>query len=167
MLQKTYTVDYLTKEVRKNDGEVRQYLVEHSHDPIISPEDYERVQRELKRRERHSAAPKCDSPLAGKLICESCGCICGHKVWHNRANTRRYNVWYCTHRYNKGGQCQSPVLRESEIHVAFEKLLQNLGIKNAKYSGNKWLELVENVTVCADKRLVFRLTDGREAIIVL
>lgn len=31
LLQKTYTVDFITKEVRKNNGEVRQYLIEHSH----------------------------------------------------------------------------------------------------------------------------------------
>jgi hypothetical protein len=32
VLQKTYTVDYLTKEKRKNDGEVKKYFVENSHE---------------------------------------------------------------------------------------------------------------------------------------
>ena len=47
LLQKTYTVDYLTKEVRKNNGEVMSVRVHNSHDPIIEPEVFDRVQEML------------------------------------------------------------------------------------------------------------------------
>mgnify|MGYP003851864741 CR=1 FL=1 len=35
LLQKTYTVDFLTKKRLKNDGQVPQYYVEESHPAII------------------------------------------------------------------------------------------------------------------------------------
>ena len=44
LLQKTFTVDYLTKEVRKNNGEVPSVRVRNSHEPIIEPEVFDRVQ---------------------------------------------------------------------------------------------------------------------------
>lgn len=37
LLQKTFTVDYLTHRTKKNEGEVTQYYVTGSHEPIIDP----------------------------------------------------------------------------------------------------------------------------------
>ena len=48
--QKTFTVDYLLKERRKNKGELPQYYVQNLHEPIISKELYYLVQQERKRR---------------------------------------------------------------------------------------------------------------------
>lgn len=42
--QKTFTVDYKTKKVRKNNGELPQYLVKDSHPAIIDPERFDRIQ---------------------------------------------------------------------------------------------------------------------------
>ena len=42
-LQKTYTVDYLSKKVRKNNGERTIYEVSCSHEPIIQPDLFDRV----------------------------------------------------------------------------------------------------------------------------
>lgn len=73
LLQKTYTVDYLAKEKRKNDGEMRQYLVERSHDPIIAPEVFDRVQQELAGRSPYRQKIRNSSPLCNKIICGECG----------------------------------------------------------------------------------------------
>lgn len=57
--QKSYTVDFLTKKKKINEGEIPQYYVEGNHEAIISPEVFEQVQRELERRKssngRHTA----------------------------------------------------------------------------------------------------------------
>ena len=37
LLQKVYTVDFLSKKKKVNEGEVPQYYVEGSHDAIIEP----------------------------------------------------------------------------------------------------------------------------------
>lgn len=50
MLQKTYTVDFLTKKRVDNNGEVPQYYVEESHLAIIDKEMLEVVQLEMERR---------------------------------------------------------------------------------------------------------------------
>ncbi len=50
LLQKVFTEDYLTKRKKKNKGEVSQYYVEGSHEPIIPPKIFDEVQAELERR---------------------------------------------------------------------------------------------------------------------
>lgn len=52
LLQKTYTVDFLTKKRVKNDGEVPQYYVKESHPAIIEREIWEAVQLEMQRRKK-------------------------------------------------------------------------------------------------------------------
>ena len=44
LLQKKFTIDFLQKKMKPNEGEVPQYYVEHSHPPIIPPDEWERVQ---------------------------------------------------------------------------------------------------------------------------
>ncbi|NEW66872.1 recombinase family protein [Carnobacteriaceae bacterium zg-84] len=50
LLQKSFTVDFLTKEKKKNEGEIPQYYVTGNHEAIISPSTFDRVQRLLERR---------------------------------------------------------------------------------------------------------------------
>ena len=39
---------------KQNEGEVPQYYVEHSHEPIITPEEFDKVQAEFEQRKRIS-----------------------------------------------------------------------------------------------------------------
>lgn len=50
LLQKTFTVDCISKKVQKNNGERPMYLVTNHHDPIIDRDTFNRVQQELARR---------------------------------------------------------------------------------------------------------------------
>lgn len=50
LLQKTYTVDFMTKKRVINKGIVPQYYVEDDHEPIIPKELFYRVQEEIMRR---------------------------------------------------------------------------------------------------------------------
>lgn len=52
LLQKTYTVDFLTKKRVENNGEVPQYYVEDSYPAIIEKEMWEAVQLEIERRRK-------------------------------------------------------------------------------------------------------------------
>lgn len=167
LLQKTYTVDYLTKEKRKNNGEMRQYLVERSHDPIIDPEVFDRVQQKLAERSPYRQKIRNSSPLCNKIICGECGAFYGHKVWHNRAGTERYDIWYCNERYKGGDKCSTPTLREHEIKTAFAEALRQSGNADTKFSEAKWRELVENVTVLPERKLDFLLTDGKKIQVAL
>ena len=50
IINKTFTVDCLTKEIRKNNGERPKYYIENNHPAIIDAETFGRVQEELARR---------------------------------------------------------------------------------------------------------------------
>ena len=158
LLMKTYTVDYLTKEKRKNTGEVRQFLIENSHDPIIEPEIFDQVQNKLKRHCANRTKIRSGSPFANRIICGDCGEFYGHKVWHNRNNTNRYDVWYCNHKYDKG--CGTPVIREEDIKRAFASALEKSGAGETDYSEERWKGVIQSVTVYANNRMRFTFTDG-------
>ena len=50
LLQKSFTIDFLSHKTKPNQGEVPQYFIEGNHDAIIDPVIHAQVQRELKRR---------------------------------------------------------------------------------------------------------------------
>lgn len=52
LLQKYYIPDPLTKEIRKNKGELPQYFIQDDHTPIVSREVFAAVQKERGRRDR-------------------------------------------------------------------------------------------------------------------
>lgn len=56
LLQKEFTVDFLQKKMKKNEGEVPQYYVEGNHEAIISPQVFDLVQAELERRKHVSGS---------------------------------------------------------------------------------------------------------------
>ena len=117
LLQKKFTVDFLTKKSKVNEGEVPQYYVENSHPAIIEPEKFDLVQYELKRRKEDGRFTSCLHPFSGKLICGECGGIYGSKVWHSNTPHRAL-VWQCNEKH-RGQHCKTPHLTEAEIKTAF------------------------------------------------
>jgi hypothetical protein len=119
ILQKKYTVDFLSKKQKVNQGEVPQYFVENSHPAIISPATYELVQDEIRRREQlgYSIRSKL---FTGQIICGECGDFYGAKVW-NTGSKYRSIVWHCNGRYRQKGvrACHTPHLPEESLKAAF------------------------------------------------
>ena len=119
LLQKGFTVDFLQHKMKKNNGEVPQYFIEHSHEAIIPPDEWELVQIELARRkslERHYTGK---SIFSARLICEDCGGFYGSKIW-NSTNKYRRVVWQCNNKFkNKDRHCQTPHLNEDDIKERF------------------------------------------------
>ena len=50
MAQKTFTIDYLTKTRKENQGELQKYYVENAHEEIIPREIFYKVREELHQR---------------------------------------------------------------------------------------------------------------------
>ena len=117
LLQKRYTVDFLTKKQKVNMGEVPQYYVANSHPAIIAPEIFDLVQYEFKRRKKDGRWTSCTYPFSGKIICGECGGIYGSKVWHSN-NPNRVLVCHCNVKH-RGRKCRTPHLTEAEIKTAF------------------------------------------------
>lgn len=73
LLQKKYTVDFLSKKQKINEGEVPQYYVEGSHEGIVTAEVFDLVQYELHRRKSLNTSYCSKSPFSSRLICGECG----------------------------------------------------------------------------------------------
>lgn len=120
LLQKRYTVDFLTKKKKINEGEVPQYYVEGSHDAIITPAVFDAVQKQMAvwhlGKNRHSSM----SIFSSKIKCGDCGSWYGSKVWHSNDKYRRV-VWQCNHKFDGKKKCTTPHLDEEAIKESFLK----------------------------------------------
>lgn len=122
-LQKTYTRDFMDKRRKKNNGVKQAYYVKDSHPAIISPEDYEKVEQELRRREINRGSKKektnCKYVLSDILVCAECGTPYRRASWKGQYNEPRY-VWRCDNRLRHGTKyCKkSPTIEEKILHKA-------------------------------------------------
>lgn len=125
LLQKCYTVDFLTKKRKKNEGEVPQYYVKNSHEAIISPEVYDLVQAEIKKRAQSPRIFSSSSPFSSKIECAECGSFYGSKVWHSNSKYRRV-VWRCNAKYKDKEKCKTLHVYEEKIKEEFVKAFNTL-----------------------------------------
>jgi DNA invertase Pin-like site-specific DNA recombinase len=118
LLQKGYTVDFLTKERKRNNGEVQQFYVKNSHPAIIPPDIFDIVQAEMKKRKSNGLRQSGLSHFSSKLICGSCGSFYGPKVWHSNSRYRQ-TVWQCNSKHKKGAGCNAPHIKETTLEAVF------------------------------------------------
>ena len=118
LLQKKFTVDFLTKKTKINEGEVPQYYIEHSHEAIIPPDEFELVQAEFLRRKALGKQYNSKSIFAARIICGDCGNFYGSKVWHSTSKYRRV-IWRCNHKFDGTCQCNTSHLYEDTIKEKF------------------------------------------------
>lgn len=99
ILQKTYTDS--RRKRHKNEGQVDQWYIAENHQPIVSPEQWDKVQEILQKRSEHlqmPAPPKPDKPrssrntypLSNLIYCP----ICGEKLIHKWGKGRN-EYWAC------------------------------------------------------------------------
>ncbi len=126
LLQKKFTVDFLQHKMKDNNGEVPQYYIEHSHDAIIPPEDWELVQLEMARRKSLGRRYSGNSVFGARLICEDCGGFFGTKTWNSTSKYKR-TIWQCNDKFkDKNRRCTTPHLNENDIMVRFIKAYNTL-----------------------------------------
>ena len=116
--QKCFTVDFLTKKRKVNEGEVPQYYVKHSHEPIITPEEFDKVQTELARRKQISRQYSGKSIFSSRIVCGDCGSYFGSKVWNSTSKYRRV-IWQCNSKFKGEHKCETPHLDEETIKARF------------------------------------------------
>lgn len=129
LLQKWYKESCLTRNCKKNNGELPQYYVENNHEGIISKEVFGRVQEEMARRankrkattqigERTKGKYSALYALTEKLVCGECGTPYRRCTW--TASGKKRIVWRCIARLEHAKKyCKkSPTLDEYNIHEA-------------------------------------------------
>jgi DNA invertase Pin-like site-specific DNA recombinase/regulator of replication initiation timing len=124
LLQKGITVDFLTKKRKVNEGEAPQYFVKDSHEAIISPEVFEMVKLEMKRR-REVPGYKGKNVFCAKLICGECGSPFGAKVWHS-TDKYRCVIYRCNAKYDNGHKCSTTHFTEEDIQTRFTEAVNRL-----------------------------------------
>lgn len=117
LLQKSYTVDFLTKKKKMNEGEIPQYYVRDNHEAIIAPETFEMVQTLMATRKRGKNRLSSVSIFSSKIKCADCGSWYGPKVWHSNDAYRKV-IWQCNHKF-EGEKCGTPTLTEDKIKELF------------------------------------------------
>jgi len=125
LLQKRFTVDFLTKTIKDNEGEVPQYYVENSHPAIIDPDEFDAVQVEMERRKKLGRPTACQSPLSTKLVCGDCGGFYGSKVWSSNTKYRKI-IWQCNNKYKGDAKCNTPHVTEEEVKNKFLEAFNSL-----------------------------------------
>lgn len=121
MMQKTYTIDFMTKKRVRNNGYVKRYYIENNHEAIISRQQYYMVQEELKRRNyKMSSGTRYSSkyPLSGLMVCSECGNKYTRATWYEDGGKKKIPVWRCGERMKTGTKkCKSsPSLKEDRLY---------------------------------------------------
>ena len=123
LLQKTYSEDIVPFVRRKNNGEYRQVLIENDHEPIVTHEEYEAVQRMLKQKAKVKKAGKEEqleehSEFKGKVICVICGSSYNRQV--KKGRTGKSNItWSCARRIQTKDLCENDIIKESQLEQLF------------------------------------------------
>lgn len=105
----------------RNKGQAEQYYVSDDHDPIVSREDFETVQRLLAEKGEYFGRTEFhEYPLSKKMICGNCGSIYRRKY----ANGKIY--WVCSKHDFHAVECSSKWIAEHKIYNAFIVLYSKL-----------------------------------------
>ena len=141
VLQKTVTVDCITKTRKRNEGEAPMYLVQNNHPAIISRETFAKAQEQFAK--RNTITPKSKttgSSYIGKysryalsdiMICGECGSRYRRCTWV-RGDGKRI-VWRCINRLDHGSRyChESPTVDETVIQSAIVRAIKKFREEDA------------------------------------
>ncbi len=153
LLQKVYTIDFLSKKKKVNEGEVPQYYVEGSHPAIIMPQEFDIVQKQMALLCQEKSRQSCVNIFSGKIKCGDCKSWYGSKVWHSTDKYRKI-VWQCNHKFNSEKKCSTPHLDEESIKKLFRKAINILFIEKN--------EIIENFNTIKDTLFNIQLLEKKQ-----
>lgn len=157
LLQTTYRENHLSKRTLQNNGQFPKYHITDAHEKIISLEQFNAVQEEIKRRAEkytHPGITPNHYPFTGKLVCAGCG------KRYRRKITKTGPTWICP-TYNIMGKDACPSKRVPE------SILMNMAaeaMEMAAFDLDAFLSKITEVRVENGNRLVFLHSDGTQTV---
>lgn len=112
LLQKSFTVDFMTKKKKKNEGELPMYYVENDHQAIIPKRIHDYVQRTMSNNVTIRVFH-----LGDKIICAKCGEYFGRFKIHPDLDGGRW-AWRCRNKYSKNNKCVMRHPYDDNVHQA-------------------------------------------------
>ncbi len=186
ILQKTVTIDCISKTRKKNEGEAPMYIVENNHPPIISRDTFNRVQEELSRRNAlKPSSQKTALTASGKyskyaltdtLICGECGSRYKRVTWTSCG--RKRIVWRCVSRLDNGKKyCKdSLTVPEEALQQAVVRALNRFNVEDEETylalmkatiadaiglnGGSEEIDLLERRVDALNKRIIQMVNDS-------
>lgn len=134
ILQKTFRDQFGSRSIL-NDGQMAKYIVENAHEAIVTPEYFQLVNQEKKRRARRRVS-KYDAlaKLQGKVYCEHCGLdmVLTLETKFNQEKRVRY---YCRTRDAKGVEtCLGRTVTEEQLFQAFGESINTEDIHHISFN---------------------------------
>lgn len=120
LLQKTFFTDTLPYQTVINHGELDQYYLPETHEPIIDRVQFKLANILLAERSIKSQSPPHEFSLSKKIRCGECGTLFRRKV----SNDKIY--WVCRRHDEDRSYCDSERIPESEVYSAFIRLYNKL-----------------------------------------
>jgi hypothetical protein len=144
ILQKTYSVDFLTKKRLINNGEIPKYYVENSHPAIISQAQFDLVQEEFQKGCAYPNRSTSANLFSNRIVCGTCDDLFGRKIWHSNDKYRRV-VWQCNDKYKGEVKCDNVHLSEDEIYKSILEAINKVIVEKD--------EIIENCELILNKVL--------------
>lgn len=163
LLQKTYSLDHISKKRIMNKGELPMYHVAESHEAIIDKELFAQVQREIKQRSA-KYHPSSETPerylFSGIVHCGVCGEYYRRKIV-NAGGKYAKPAWICSTFNNYGKRaCSSQQIPEK---ILIEKTREVLQI--TELDTNILKRELSEIQVPTHNRLIYVFTDGRTVVV--
>ena len=121
LCRKTYSMNAFPFIRKLNDGTVEQYYIENTHPPIISRDDFARVQRLMELRAYRLKSTQGTYPLTKKIQCGQCGTTFVRKKSRNG-----FVTWSCLKHIRNASGCAVGRIPERGIYAAFVSLYNKL-----------------------------------------
>lgn len=166
LLQKEFTTDPITKKHIKNTGQLPQYFVENTHEPIIDMKTFRLVQEEMAR--RRELGPFANKSLnttcfTRKLRCGKCGsfftrCTRPIRVKYHSAlqpSNGRYHVWSCGRHHKNTSLCESNEIPEIILKMCCSEVL---GLD--EFDEQIFTKRIERIDVPYKGLLLFNFIEG-------
>lgn len=139
LLQKYYTVSFLTGESVRNEGALDQYFVADAHEGIVSREEWEAVQQEMARRRAYREEYQLKKlenadPFFNRIRCGACGGM----VVRGYGKAGRKPFWRCGAACRKyRGTTTRTTFPEAEVRrvmwAAWAQIVENRVVYEAKW----------------------------------
>ena len=140
ILQKSVTVDCISKKRKKNTGEAPMYYVHNNHPAIVSREIFNKVQEEMTRRRVLTPVTKKQTlsmrgryskfALSEVLKCPECGSRYRRVTWSKRG--KKKIVWRCSNRLEYGTKyCKKSLsIEEEKLQQAIVRAIKKFNQKD-------------------------------------